>query len=262
MGIQMFSAIRKHVTYVNVAMTVALVFAMSGGAYAAGKYLITSTKQISPKVLKSLVGKTGPAGANGAPGAAGALGPAGPQGPAGAKGETGAAGTAGVEGKEGLEGKEGKEGPEGKAGKEGKEGTFGGQQLPAGKTLTGEWAASGYGEAGEGVLGEGFAVTGVTYALPVELALKETPEAQHYIKEKEWQENKDPAGCTGKAFNPGAEPGNLCVFAEEEVNVSSTLSPLQPAPNEGNLQDGFLIRAVTEAKGTIFLNGTWAATSK
>jgi hypothetical protein len=67
----MFSAIRKRVTYTNVAMTVALVFAMSGGAYAAGKYLIVSTKQISPKVLKSLVGKTGKAGANGAPGAAG-----------------------------------------------------------------------------------------------------------------------------------------------------------------------------------------------
>ena len=33
--------------------TIALVFAMSGGAYAAKKYLISSTKQISPSVLKS-----------------------------------------------------------------------------------------------------------------------------------------------------------------------------------------------------------------
>lgn len=48
----MFSRIRNRMIYANVAMTVALVFAMSGGAYAASRYMITSTKQISPKVLK------------------------------------------------------------------------------------------------------------------------------------------------------------------------------------------------------------------
>lgn len=47
----MFSRIRKRLTYANVAMTMALVFAMSGGAYAAKKYVITSTKQIKPSVL-------------------------------------------------------------------------------------------------------------------------------------------------------------------------------------------------------------------
>ena len=41
-------------TYANVAATLALVFAMSGGAPAANHYLITSTNQISPKVLKEL----------------------------------------------------------------------------------------------------------------------------------------------------------------------------------------------------------------
>src|SRR5580693_7891888 len=49
---RMFSRIRKRLSYTNIVMTLALFFAISGGAYAASKVLITSTKQISPKVLK------------------------------------------------------------------------------------------------------------------------------------------------------------------------------------------------------------------
>ena len=81
----MFSRIRRRLSYTNVLMTLALVFAMSGGAYAAGRYVITSTKQIKPSVLKQLQGKAGPAGADGAAGQTGATG---------AKGETGAKGGA------------------------------------------------------------------------------------------------------------------------------------------------------------------------
>jgi hypothetical protein len=44
---------RKRLSYANVAATMALVFSMSGGALAAKHYLLSSTKQISPKVLKS-----------------------------------------------------------------------------------------------------------------------------------------------------------------------------------------------------------------
>jgi hypothetical protein len=46
-------AMRRHLTYANVTATLALVFAMSGGALAAKHYLISSTNQIDPKVLKS-----------------------------------------------------------------------------------------------------------------------------------------------------------------------------------------------------------------
>ena len=49
----------KRLTYANVAATLALVLAMSGGALAASHYLINSTKQINPKVLKKLKGATG-----------------------------------------------------------------------------------------------------------------------------------------------------------------------------------------------------------
>ena len=82
---------RQRLSYANVVATLALVFAMSGGALAANHYLINSTKQINPKVLKSLKGNVGRAGANGATGATGATGAAGPT---GATGATGAAGSA------------------------------------------------------------------------------------------------------------------------------------------------------------------------
>ncbi len=62
---------RRHLSYANVVATMALVFAMSGGALAANHYLINSTKQINPKVLKKLAGKAGKTGATGATGAAG-----------------------------------------------------------------------------------------------------------------------------------------------------------------------------------------------
>jgi len=90
--------VRKRITYANVAATLALVFAMSGGAFAAKHYVLNSTKQISPKVLKSLKGKTGKTGATG---------------PAGLAGKEGSPGKEGKEGKEGTQGKEGKEGPPG-----------------------------------------------------------------------------------------------------------------------------------------------------
>ncbi|HEX5853188.1 MAG TPA: hypothetical protein VFY36_08850 [Solirubrobacteraceae bacterium] len=80
---------RKRITYANVTATLALVFAMSGGALAANHYLINSTKQISPKVLKKLKGKTGKTGAAGVPGAAGKEGAPGKEGAAGKTGERG-----------------------------------------------------------------------------------------------------------------------------------------------------------------------------
>jgi len=103
---------RRHLSYANIVATLALLFAMSGGALAATHYLVTSTRQISPKVLKKLRGETGPAGARGA---------------------TGAAGSAGAEGKEGKEGKGGKEG------KEGKEGKGGATGAPASEDVAEAW---------------------------------------------------------------------------------------------------------------------------
>lgn len=79
-----------------------LVIALAGTGYAAQRYVITSTKQISPQVVKSLKGKPGPAGprgvagAPGPPGAPGAQGPVGPQGPQGSQGPAGTALASGI----------------------------------------------------------------------------------------------------------------------------------------------------------------------
>lgn len=68
---------RSVISYANVTATMAIVLSMSGGALAANHYLLTSTKQISPRVLHKLrgrIGHTGPPGAMGPRGATGATG--------------------------------------------------------------------------------------------------------------------------------------------------------------------------------------------
>jgi len=94
--------IRGYLSYANIVATVALVFAMGGSAVAASHYLITSTSQISPKVLKRLVGAAGKTGGQGQLGA---------QGQTGAPGAAGTPGNAGTPGKEGTQGNEGPRGP-------------------------------------------------------------------------------------------------------------------------------------------------------
>jgi hypothetical protein len=177
---------KRSLNYANVTATLALVFSMSGGALAASHYLITSTKQISPKVLKKLTGK---AGAPGTPGAAGATG---------AQGGTGPAGSTGPQGKEGTQGKEGKEGKEGQEGKEGKEGPFV-STLPSGKTLTGHYHLELDNVTNSnGDLGQGY-----SYAFPLASA-----PATHFIASG----STAPAQCPGSVSEPKAVAGNLCVY--------------------------------------------------
>jgi Collagen triple helix repeat (20 copies) len=82
----------------NVVAWLALFVAMGGTSLAASHYIITSTNQIKPSVLKKLHGANGRAGAKGASGAAGAAGAQGPEGKQGAKGENGTNGEPGKEG--------------------------------------------------------------------------------------------------------------------------------------------------------------------
>jgi hypothetical protein len=102
----MFYKLQRHMSYANIVATLALVFSMSGAAWAAKHYLITSKAQISPKVIAALRGKRGsegPAGPEGAIGPSG-FGAQGLQGPTGLRGVTGEAGSTGPAGPEGAVG--------------------------------------------------------------------------------------------------------------------------------------------------------------
>jgi hypothetical protein len=79
----------------------AVFIALGGTAVAASHFLITSTNQIAPGVLRALHGARGPAGAKGGTGPHGPAGRQGAQGPTGARGPTGAQGPQGTTGPQG-----------------------------------------------------------------------------------------------------------------------------------------------------------------
>jgi Collagen triple helix repeat (20 copies) len=230
----MFSAIRRRFNYANIAATLALVFAMSGGAVAAQRYLITSTKQISPKVIKALQGHNGVAG------------PVGAAGPNGQGGQTGLKGETGQEGKQGTEGKEGKEG---KAGKEGPPGPQAISTLPSGSSESGQWAAI------STATGAGQTLA-TTISIPIPLA---AAPAVHFIAEN----SAPPAGCSGSVEHPSAEPGNLCVFvrllseAQFQFMYDSQTNSVEAAGGTGTT----LAFESTKA-GTAQALGTWAVSAK
>ena len=216
----MFQAIRKHISPATVVAFMALVFAMTGGAFAAssgsggsggggggaGAKATASVASLA-SAAKSKAKPKAKAGPRGPAGPAGKNGPAGPAGAQGAQGAQGPAGPAGAAGA----GSAGPQGPEGKEGKEGKEGTTGfTETLPKGKTLKGDWS-----------LGEtaatGFQFTGVSFGIPLESA----PTAIYVSTTAA----STPAHCIGNAQEPGAEAGYLCVFAEAESSIVEELGP-------------------------------------
>jgi hypothetical protein len=251
----MLKRIRSRITPSTLIATVALVFAMTGGAYAASKVLITSTKQISPKVLASLKGATGKQGAAGPAGSPGATG----TGTAGAAGPAGPAGTPGANGKEGAPGKDGAPGTPGKNGTTGFTKT-----LPSKSTETGVWS---YGEIAAAV-----EELHVPISFPIPLSAGLDASHVHYINAagKELNthdEEVSSTACTGTAAAPTAEEGNLCVY--------SVRFPTEPA----GLDDSFIQQAAGEpgvagasTAGAILLLvnphaetyavGTWAVTAE
>jgi hypothetical protein len=127
--------LRRKPSISGVIAAVALFFAVAGaGAYAADSYIITSTHQIKPSVLRKLAHDVrGPRGTAGLVGAQGATGEQGPQGSAGTNGATGQQGTPGAQGAQGAQGQKGDQGPQGATGDQGQKGDQG-DQGPKGAT--------------------------------------------------------------------------------------------------------------------------------
>ncbi len=247
----MFSALHRriHLSPATVIATLALVFAMSGGAYAAGKYVITSAKQIKPSVLKSLQGKAGPAGANGAQGPAGSTGVAGVAGPQGPAGPAGAKGETGQPGKDGANGTNGTNGTTGFT-----------STLPSGKTETGTWLYSTSAAGGVGV--------SISFSIPLAATLDK--DHVHYIGGS----GTANAACPGTAENPEAEPGNLCIYQRLAGSVEDVVPDNGEAKTEifpagsfpehyggeaGAGRSGAGVLFVAEGSGLGW--GTWAVTA-
>lgn len=171
----MLQTMRKHLTYSNVAATLALLFAITGGAFAAtgggsGNPSAKATASVSPATGRSEVSdRVIAVAAKKKPKPKSTRGPAGPAGKNGANGTNGTNGATGAPGEKGAAGANGSNGGEGKAGTSvtseaagseckaggtkftsasgtshvcnGENGTTGfTETLPKGKTETGAWS--------------------------------------------------------------------------------------------------------------------------
>ncbi len=201
----MFSTLRNRFGIPGVISVIALVFAMTGGAFAA-KYLITSTKQISPSVLKKLKGAKGPAGAAGSAGAQGPAGTAGANGKDGAVGPTGPTGNTGAQGNKGETGEEGPEGPEGNPWTE--LGT-----LPPGETETGVWSFNTMVPSGQLIQ-----PAPISFTIPLAAAL---PAANVHLA-------PEPTNCPGTVEDPQAASGHLCVYTQT-LEFAKFIGKVEPA---------------------------------
>jgi hypothetical protein len=228
----------------------ALVFAMVGGAYAAGALTSKQKKEVT-KIAKKYAGK---------PGAPGATGPAGPQGAPGSNGAKGEPGEAGADGDNGSNGVSPvgtsfageangcKEGGVKFAGVNttvacnGVKGQTGFvKALPSGESLYGMWA---YGATpNDETLFASY--TSVSFNIP----LGEAPEVGFVLP------GEDVEGCEGTEEAPTADKGFVCFYASPEGLQSE---PVQLIATKY----GVVLTFVKPGAGKASLYGTWAVTAK
>jgi hypothetical protein len=201
-------SLRGNLTYANVVSTICLFLLLSGGAaYAASQILPKNS--VGPKQLKN--GAVTPAKLSAAAKAA-VTGAAGPQGSKGEKGDRG------------------DKGETGQRGETGPAGPFT-ATLPSGKSLTGDWAVETTGAYG---------AADISFEFPLAQAL--SPSNVHFINKGA----TPPSGCSGDVLNPGAAPGNLCVFVgspevgspEAEAFDFATSCVFEPSANNSCFASG------------------------
>jgi hypothetical protein len=255
---------RKRLTFANVGMTIAVVLAMSGGAYAAKKYVITSIKQIKPSVVAQLRGNAGPAGA---PGAAGAQGLPGPEGKAGTNGKDGAAGEPGPVGSTGPKGATGAAGPAGTTGPKGATGEpwTPNNLLPPNASETGTWSVAGLPPRFVIVpnIAEPEWLFGAI-SFPIKLAAELKSGKVHVIPAGE---NGKGGGCpaTSNEEKPEAEKGHLCIFqGQPQINVGvvQAYDPVTAETGEAATTGALVEVRPNVEKSPVSAFGTWAVTAE
>jgi hypothetical protein len=266
----MLSKLKGRFGLPGVLAVIALVFAMTGGAYAAKKYVITSSKQISPTALKAIAKKArGPRGAAGPQGPAGPAGsgtpgPAGPAGPQGPKGDKGADGTS-VTAADELPGSNCATGgvkftsTSGTNyacnGADGSPWTAGGT-LPVGSTETGMFAGTGTTGATDNA---SLLLAPISFDIPLSAAL----DGAHAVFVPTGGPNPDSTHCGGSVDAPTAASGYLCVYeAVRNVGGAGTLTPagvLDSSLSPGAGTTGAVVAYTGFADGN-FVTGTWAVT--
>lgn len=145
----MLNAIRRNLSLPTAIAVLALVFAMTGGAFAAKDY-VGGSAQVSKQKKKS-------------------------KGPRGPRGKRGPRGIQGIQGLQGIQG------PQGAKGDPGSPWTVGGV-LPSGASLAGAWVASAGPDLG---LGKGIASAPISFGIP----LQAPPEIVIVKKGKEGEEH-------------------------------------------------------------------------
>jgi hypothetical protein len=233
---------------------VALIAALTGGAYAASGGLTAKQKKEVKKIAKKFAGKPG------APGPTGPAGSAGSKGDTGAKGDSGASGTSATAvsftGEQhgcasgGIEVKS--------AGAptfvcNGETGFT--EKLPPGKTETGAWA---FGTTG-GVQPQ---YVPISFNIPLEQAptihvIKKNGLEKAFNSDIGGYEEIEQPNCPGGVTEPTAEPGNLCLYteAESEINVGN-----HPFLSK-SYTTGAVLTVIVEGGSSESGFGTWAVTA-
>lgn len=275
----MFQKVRKHLTPSTAIAFLALVFALTGGAFAATGHgggsgskatastaLATAAK--SKAKSKTKAGPRGPAGPKGATGAtgpagatglAGATGPAGPTGPAG----TGTPGTQGPQGPQGEKGEKGEQGIQGEPGEPAQGGGYP-ETLPPEKTETGTWASP-----FENSVTELNGISPISFTIPLKAPIAEGH--ARYITTEEQKNKTAPAVCPGTVEAPKAKEGFLCLYQGGTINSGGgelTVNGIE-APTEtsaGGAEDAGVAGAVAKIRyegpeGVVYLSGSWAVTA-
>lgn len=236
----MFSILRNRFGIPGIISVIALIFAMTGGAFAANHYL---------------------AGAGTSKAKHGRPGPRGPRGKTGATGATGPAGLAGTNGTAGLTGSKGAPG---------EDGTFSTEPLPEGQSLSGVWSEL-LGAHSSASVSISYPIqvvpapTVVVYIRPDgESALYFNPVDGEVTAFVEGEPEVIEEDCPGSPANPKAVPSRVCVYVEEEEKAGLNGFGLFGEPNLGTSPDPesgaiFPVEDSTAEPG--YVKGSWVVTA-